>query len=178
MPMDGNPHPLPGNLHADGNMFVVPPFPELGWNGQQFQPQDNINNNEIPEENQEAQPDGMQDSDSVVIDHQVADNDMEVVGPIGNIVANQVLVPHMQLPLEHQLAFTRAVGPELPPTCCGTNLLRQSFQWSLLPRYQLVYPPLQHYTCLFLKETGQWPLGSKEISKYSVMWKSQAPQLP
>jgi hypothetical protein len=32
MPLDGNPHPLPGNLLPDHNMFVMPQFPELGWN--------------------------------------------------------------------------------------------------------------------------------------------------
>ena len=32
MPFDGNPHPLPGGLLQQDNMFVLPPFPELGWN--------------------------------------------------------------------------------------------------------------------------------------------------
>jgi hypothetical protein len=34
MPLDGNPHPLPGQLqnNLDMNMFVMPPFPEIGWN--------------------------------------------------------------------------------------------------------------------------------------------------
>jgi hypothetical protein len=34
MPLDGNPHPLPGQLqnNLDLNMFVMPPFLEIGWN--------------------------------------------------------------------------------------------------------------------------------------------------
>jgi hypothetical protein len=32
MPLDGNPHPLPGNLQPMMHNFVLPPFPELGWN--------------------------------------------------------------------------------------------------------------------------------------------------
>ncbi|KAM0856626.1 hypothetical protein ACQ4PT_049020 [Festuca glaucescens] len=32
MPIDGNPHPLPGNLQPMMHNFVLPPFPELGWN--------------------------------------------------------------------------------------------------------------------------------------------------
>lgn len=32
MPLDGNPHPLPGNLLQDNLMFVLPPYPMLGWN--------------------------------------------------------------------------------------------------------------------------------------------------
>jgi hypothetical protein len=32
MPLDGNPHPLPGNMFMDNNNFVLPQFPEIGWN--------------------------------------------------------------------------------------------------------------------------------------------------
>ena len=32
MPLDGNPHPLPGELQPDPNNFVMPQFPEIGWN--------------------------------------------------------------------------------------------------------------------------------------------------
>ncbi|XP_073357639.1 uncharacterized protein [Aegilops tauschii subsp. strangulata] len=32
MPLDGNPHPLPGNLLQDNLLFVLPPYPMLGWN--------------------------------------------------------------------------------------------------------------------------------------------------
>ena len=31
MPMNGNPHPLPEQLLPNNNMFVVPQYPELGW---------------------------------------------------------------------------------------------------------------------------------------------------
>jgi len=32
MPIDGNPHPLPGHLIHDDNIFALPPYPALGWN--------------------------------------------------------------------------------------------------------------------------------------------------
>jgi hypothetical protein len=32
MPLNGNPHPLPGNLHPDNLNFVQPEYPEVGWN--------------------------------------------------------------------------------------------------------------------------------------------------
>jgi hypothetical protein len=32
MPINGNPHQLPGNLQPMLHNFVLPPFPELGWN--------------------------------------------------------------------------------------------------------------------------------------------------
>ncbi|KAM0930056.1 hypothetical protein ACQ4PT_001142 [Festuca glaucescens] len=32
MPLDGNPHPLPGNLQPNNLNFVLPEYPEVGWN--------------------------------------------------------------------------------------------------------------------------------------------------
>jgi hypothetical protein len=32
MPLDGNPHPIPGNMFMDNNNFVLPQFLEIGWN--------------------------------------------------------------------------------------------------------------------------------------------------
>ncbi|KAM0823619.1 hypothetical protein ACQ4PT_070756 [Festuca glaucescens] len=32
MPLNGNPHPLPGQLMPNLNNFVIPQFPEIGWN--------------------------------------------------------------------------------------------------------------------------------------------------
>jgi hypothetical protein len=32
MPFDGNPHPMPGMLVPNNNLFVLPQDPELGWN--------------------------------------------------------------------------------------------------------------------------------------------------
>jgi hypothetical protein len=34
MPFNGNPHPLPRNLQFNPNMFVLPQFPEIGWDAQ------------------------------------------------------------------------------------------------------------------------------------------------
>jgi hypothetical protein len=31
MPLDGNPHALPGNLQPNQHLFVPPQFPEIGW---------------------------------------------------------------------------------------------------------------------------------------------------
>jgi hypothetical protein len=35
MPPDGNPHPFPGELQANNNIFVNPQFPEIGWDAVQ-----------------------------------------------------------------------------------------------------------------------------------------------
>jgi hypothetical protein len=42
MPLDGNPHPLSGQLLQNLNLFVMPQFPEIGWDVvQQPEPQQN-----------------------------------------------------------------------------------------------------------------------------------------
>jgi hypothetical protein len=47
MPLNGNPHPLPGQLLPNLNNFVIPQYPEIGWNDplpmnipEQVQPQE------------------------------------------------------------------------------------------------------------------------------------------
>ncbi|KAK1607904.1 hypothetical protein QYE76_031577 [Lolium multiflorum] len=43
MPLNGNPHPLPGQMMPNLNNFVNPQFPEIGWDEQeQVQPHDNV----------------------------------------------------------------------------------------------------------------------------------------
>jgi hypothetical protein len=32
MPVNGNPYPLPGQLLPNLNNFVLPQYPEIGWN--------------------------------------------------------------------------------------------------------------------------------------------------
>ncbi|KAM0827059.1 hypothetical protein ACQ4PT_068439 [Festuca glaucescens] len=34
MPANGNPHQMPGQMQQDNNIFVLPQYPELGWNEQ------------------------------------------------------------------------------------------------------------------------------------------------
>ena len=32
MTLNGNPHPMPGELQPPENFWVLPPYPALGWN--------------------------------------------------------------------------------------------------------------------------------------------------
>ncbi|KAM0878205.1 hypothetical protein ACQ4PT_035013 [Festuca glaucescens] len=41
MPANGNPHLMPGHMQQDNNIFVLPQFPELGWN-EQIPPQPQV----------------------------------------------------------------------------------------------------------------------------------------
>ncbi|KAE8814991.1 hypothetical protein D1007_07705 [Hordeum vulgare] len=40
MPLNGNPHPLPGHLVHDNLQFALPPYPALGWNAVLLAPGD------------------------------------------------------------------------------------------------------------------------------------------
>ncbi|KAE8799125.1 hypothetical protein D1007_25508 [Hordeum vulgare] len=40
MPLNGNPHPLPGHLVHDNLQFALPPYPALGWNAVPLAPED------------------------------------------------------------------------------------------------------------------------------------------
>ncbi|KAM0908557.1 hypothetical protein ACQ4PT_015378 [Festuca glaucescens] len=48
MPMDGNPHPLPGNMQPNNVNFVLPEFPEVGWNMPPMEVDPPIQNNDQP----------------------------------------------------------------------------------------------------------------------------------
>jgi hypothetical protein len=64
MPFNGNPHPLPGQLQPNLNMFVLPQFPEIGWdvNPDQLQ-QGNIGEDQLDAE--EVQVDEMDNEDQL-----------------------------------------------------------------------------------------------------------------
>ena len=40
MPLNGNPHPLPGQLVHHNLQFALPPYPALGWNAVPLAPGD------------------------------------------------------------------------------------------------------------------------------------------
>jgi hypothetical protein len=52
MPLDGNPHPLPGALLPNNNLFVHPQFPEIGWDAVEGgqDDQDGQDNNADPQQ--------------------------------------------------------------------------------------------------------------------------------
>uniref|UniRef100_A0A8I6X9V1 DUF7597 domain-containing protein n=1 Tax=Hordeum vulgare subsp. vulgare TaxID=112509 RepID=A0A8I6X9V1_HORVV len=42
MPLNGNPHPLPGHLVNDNLQFALPPYPALGWTAVPLAPEDPV----------------------------------------------------------------------------------------------------------------------------------------
>jgi hypothetical protein len=102
MPPDGNPHPMPGNLQPNLNMFVGPQYPEIGWDAVEEQP-------EVPmEEPIQANENHMvENQQSMVMD--LSDNSTGSVnmegalqGPgnfnvlqVGRVELRPILPPHM-----------------------------------------------------------------------------------
>jgi hypothetical protein len=134
MPLDGNPHPLPGQLlnNLNLNMFVMPPFPEIGWN----ELPENLANdlhqggNDHVQQGDAEQPflQQVEDQNSMVINPSAqpdssSDGNMQgnnaAVDQI-NLDLNLALGPLMGLPQAQddaiQVGFVLTfVGPVLPP---------------------------------------------------------------
>jgi hypothetical protein len=80
MPLDGNPHPLPGHLVVDNNKMVLPPYPQLGWNnaplhGEQennVQPQQDVQLQDNVQVQVQEHPVEEIVDDSIVVDLSVA----------------------------------------------------------------------------------------------------------
>jgi hypothetical protein len=81
MPLNGNPHPLPGQLVPNLNIFVNPEFPEIGWDEQeQMQANDNgqgVQHPLFPPE--QVQDQVMEVDEEPLHQHQEADPEQQVV---------------------------------------------------------------------------------------------------
>jgi hypothetical protein len=80
MPPDGNPHPMPGHLQPNLNVFVVPQYPEIGWDAveQPAEPEE-----EPVQDNMNVMDDlGMENQQSMVLN--LSDNSSDSVNMIGD----------------------------------------------------------------------------------------------
>jgi hypothetical protein len=108
MPPDGNPHPLPGQLVLNPNMFVAPQFPEIGW--------DFIQQQEVPQQH-------VPQHDNVHhMDNQEEVQESMVLNPSQNSVLSVNFQFEQQL---LQVGFVSIVtfGPALPPELYWKRLL-------------------------------------------------------
>jgi hypothetical protein len=126
MPLDGNPHPLPGQmLHNLGN-FVLPAYPELGWNDDPFmqhegQPEEDIQENEILDHDD---PIELQDSDSIVFNH----SENLVHGLQAPLIINAMTLNNPDFG-EDAVSFHQDIfGPALLLQWCGTEFPPRWFQ--------------------------------------------------
>ena len=105
MPFNGNPHPLPGNLNFENHNWVMPEFPELGWNDVP-QPVIEQQNNAVHQVQEDVQHDDVQEiqsQESIVLQH----SDVSV-----NNIDNEAEVAVFQPPM----------GPQQPPLLIGQVL--------------------------------------------------------
>jgi hypothetical protein len=102
MPPDGNPHPMPGNLQQNMNMFVAPQFPEIGWDAVQDQPEDPVEepmqeNENVMAENQQSLVLDLSNNSSGSVNMGVAAHgpgDFHIL-QVGRVELRPILPPHM-----------------------------------------------------------------------------------
>jgi hypothetical protein len=170
MPLNGNPHPLPGNLVHNNNIFVLQPFPELGWNnaplhGQHLdqQPPHQQHNIVVVDNVQEEVQDNEAQLDVVVDDSIVmnpsAGSDAGMDNGVDNMVVDQqininnALVPRNNNVLH--IGFVHTIfGPVLPPSMLWDRLLD-----SLVPNLYASAP---------VKPLFSWPIQSSILTKSSL----------
>jgi hypothetical protein len=121
MPANGNPHPLPGNLQHDFNNFVVPQFPELGWNDfieqnqplvqdvDFFQPEPMIQENPVVQEEPVQQDEEQMDSSIINGSAESANND----NAPGEEEVNQQLIVNTVRVLFHENDATADIGSNI-----------------------------------------------------------------
>ena len=114
MPFDGNLHPLPGNMHFENHNWVMPEFPELGWNDVpppvNEQPQEDIQ--PVNDAVQHEQVEEVQSQESIIL--QVFDGSVNNVPDAADVVIYQPPMGPQQPPLHIGQVFT-VFGPVLPP---------------------------------------------------------------
>jgi hypothetical protein len=146
MPPDGNPHPLPGNLQHDHNLFVNPQFPEIGWDALQ----DNVNNVQGNENEQmgEAEENFMDAQESMVMNPSV-----NSVSSVNGHEVNQLQVPGVQHMEVVQVGRVLTVfGPVRPPQMVWDSIF-QSMMPALLSK--TIPLSMQVSPFVFLKRTWE-----------------------
>ena len=131
MPFDGNPHPLPGHLQFHNHNWVMPEFPEIGWDElpppehnhephHQDAPHDEPHNvqQEMVDENQVVVE---QSQESMVL--QVSNDSVNNM-PVDDFVIVQQLGAPLQPPLHIGQVLT-VLGVFCLRTCCGSARFRR-----------------------------------------------------
>jgi hypothetical protein len=108
--LDGNPHPFPGELLPNNNLFVNPQYPEVGWDVVQA-------DNDAHQVNQQDNAEPQQQDEVEEVEEMPESMVMSMSEDSGSSVNMQEAMPHFQ----HQnqvvnlgMVITR-FGPALPP---------------------------------------------------------------
>jgi hypothetical protein len=127
MPPDGNPHPLPGNMQLNPNMFALPQFPELGWDAVP-----------LPENQQDAHGNQQHDFQNEDVEEQqieqVVEEQHSMVLSMSDVSHDSInmqepvvpFVPQQQGQFDMvQLGFVSTVfGPVLPPEMLWSRIFQ------------------------------------------------------
>jgi hypothetical protein len=168
MPLDGNPHPLPGHLLPQLGNFVLPPYPELGWNEPPVQNQpfegfmgQNIHMHPDQQHGEEDEAEVFQESDSIVINH--SDN-----SSVNSVHPAQIIVNFCQfnynvssedittLLVGAKKVNSAAYGPALPPEMQWTSM----FEVLLKKLPDVRVPPAVLVQSVFCNVAKSWPFAS------------------
>jgi hypothetical protein len=82
MPVDGNPHPMPGQLQPGNFNWVMPQYPEIGWNNIPIQQQPaNVEDADFfqPEDQPVQDINNVQQVDQLQVEEDNVQNDMEEI---------------------------------------------------------------------------------------------------
>ncbi|KAM0894957.1 hypothetical protein ACQ4PT_024153 [Festuca glaucescens] len=168
MPLDGNPHPFPGVLLQNNNVFVNPQFPEIGWDAVQDVPGNN-NNAEDVNWNQQDQMDDVQQEDQESMLLNLSDSPASLVNMMGMEIIQQqhgnVLVNLQVLSFQVSYSF---VGPAPPPEMQWSRLMDKVLP---LMQTQLIIAPLQGSLFGFLSKSN-WDKGI--VGKYEALLQKES----
>jgi hypothetical protein len=125
MPPDGNPHPMPGNLLHNENNFVMPQYPEIGWDAVPIQDAgDNVHNNVVPDQEVDHIEEVEEQQVSMVLNP--SDNSGSSVnmadGPEDEVMGEEQqghTIPFQNVNLQIGAVIIR---PELPPEMVWRNM--------------------------------------------------------
>jgi hypothetical protein len=148
MPLDGNPHPLPGNLMPQDNFFVLPQYPELGWNNAPLHGHEQQGNPEDVQE--EVQDNAMEDQQA----EEVQFDDPIVLNPSGLASPQADHGMEVDQPAHYNaihIGMVRTVfGPVIPPSMQCQQLL------------DVILPSI--FTSFFHKSPKVWSIQASLIS--------------
>jgi hypothetical protein len=147
MPLDGNPHPWPGLLQHDLNMFGVPQYPEIGWDAvpqdhnpanDHVQPDvnENVNNNQAEDQDvQESMVLNLSENSGSSVSMNSFDQDLVVLQQQVNAAIH---VDRLQVG-----PVITVFGPALPPDMLWSRLFQQlhPLYSTLKIPYSLPIPP-------------------------------------
>uniref|UniRef100_A0ACD5VMQ6 Uncharacterized protein n=1 Tax=Avena sativa TaxID=4498 RepID=A0ACD5VMQ6_AVESA len=162
MPPDGNPHPLPGNLMQNDNLFVGPQYPEIGWDAAPW-PHDQEDAGQ--QGNVPQQGDGMHDDqaeqdsqESFVMNasaQAASSEDMEAMGlqQQPNLELNVVPAPGPVYFDFLQVGRVHVFGPAIPPDMLWRRMFESMMPFLLSSQIPLA---LQSVPFEFLKLKRSW----------------------